>query len=114
VRDARDASFESDFDHDLGVGPESPRPGEDQDGESFGLSVFQRTGAPVHRTYFTAGSLVAAARRVRALAGSAADLAGGRRTCEAARNVVTVPGKVGGAPLRAGFRESFGRAAPIA
>jgi len=49
------SSFASDFNHDMGVGPESPRPGEDQDGESFGLSVLLRDGADVHRTYFTSG-----------------------------------------------------------
>ena len=47
------SSFETDFNHDLGVGPEKPRPGEYQDGESFGLSVFFRDGAEIYRTYFT-------------------------------------------------------------
>jgi predicted dithiol-disulfide oxidoreductase (DUF899 family) len=49
------SSFGSGFNHDLGVGPESPRPGEQQDGETFGLSVFFRDGGEVYRTYFTAG-----------------------------------------------------------
>jgi predicted dithiol-disulfide oxidoreductase (DUF899 family) len=49
------SSFESDFNHDLGVGPESPQPDKYQDGESFGLSVFLRDGEEVDRTYFTAG-----------------------------------------------------------
>ena len=49
------SSFESDFNHDMGVGPESPRAGEYQDGESFGLSAFLRDGEDVYRTYFTCG-----------------------------------------------------------
>ena len=49
------SSFESDFNHDFGVGPESPRAGEYQDGEAFGLSVFLRDGQQVYRTYFTKG-----------------------------------------------------------
>jgi len=49
------SSFESDFNPDLGVGPESPRAGEHQDGESFGLSVFLRDGEEIYRTYFTSG-----------------------------------------------------------
>ena len=49
------SSFESDFNHAFGVGPERPKPGEYQDGESFGLSVFLRDGEEVYRTYFTAG-----------------------------------------------------------
>jgi len=49
------SSFESDFNPDFGVGPEDPRPGEYQDGESFGLSVFLRDGGEVFRTYFTSG-----------------------------------------------------------
>ena len=49
------SSFGSNFNHDVGVGPESPRPGEYQDGESFGLSVFLRDGEKVYRTYFTSG-----------------------------------------------------------
>ena len=43
----------NDFNHDLGVGPETPRAGEYQDGEDFGLSVFLRDGDAVYRTYFT-------------------------------------------------------------
>ncbi len=39
------SSFETDFNHDLGVGPEQPEAGKYQDGESFGLSVFLRDGA---------------------------------------------------------------------
>jgi predicted dithiol-disulfide oxidoreductase (DUF899 family) len=49
------SSFGSDFNHAFGVGPESPRPSEYQDGESFGLSVFLRDGGEVYRTYFTNG-----------------------------------------------------------
>jgi predicted dithiol-disulfide oxidoreductase (DUF899 family) len=49
------SSFGSDFNHAFGVGPEHPQPGEDQDGESFGLSVFFRDGTDVYRTYFTSG-----------------------------------------------------------
>ena len=49
------SSFGSDFNHDFGVGPESPRPGEQQDGETFGLSVFIREGEEIHRSYFTCG-----------------------------------------------------------
>jgi predicted dithiol-disulfide oxidoreductase (DUF899 family) len=49
------SSFESDFNVDFGVSPETPRPAEYQDGESFGLSVFLRDGDNVYRTYFTNG-----------------------------------------------------------
>src|SRR5262245_25540749 len=49
------SSFGSDFNHVLGVGPDSPRPSEYQDGESFGLSVFLRDRGEVYRTYFTSG-----------------------------------------------------------
>src|SRR5919201_2528931 len=38
------SSFGSDFNVDFNVSPESPRPSEYQDGESFGLSVFLRDG----------------------------------------------------------------------
>jgi predicted dithiol-disulfide oxidoreductase (DUF899 family) len=47
------SSFESDFNVDFGVGPQMPREGVYQDGESFGLSVFIRDDASVFRTYFT-------------------------------------------------------------
>jgi predicted dithiol-disulfide oxidoreductase (DUF899 family) len=47
------SSFESDFNVDFGVGPEKPQVGAYQDGESFGLSVFIRTGDDVFRSYFT-------------------------------------------------------------
>ena len=47
------SSFESDFNVDFGVGPETPPEGVYQDGESFGLSVFIRDGEDVYRTYFT-------------------------------------------------------------
>lgn len=47
------SSFESDFNHDLGLGPATPRPEEEQDGESFGLSVFLHEDGSVYRTYFT-------------------------------------------------------------
>ena len=47
------SSFESDFNVDFGVGPETPQAGVYQDGESFGLSVFIRDDDSVFRTYFT-------------------------------------------------------------
>jgi predicted dithiol-disulfide oxidoreductase (DUF899 family) len=47
------SSFESDFNVDFGVGPETPQESVYQDGESFGLSVFIRDGDDVFRTYFT-------------------------------------------------------------
>jgi predicted dithiol-disulfide oxidoreductase (DUF899 family) len=47
------SSFESDFNPDFGVGPETPQPDAYQDGETFGLSVFLRDGDGVFRTYFT-------------------------------------------------------------
>src|ERR671935_82761 len=47
------SSFESDFNVDLGVSPETPQPDVYQDGESFGLSVFLRDGDSAFRTYFT-------------------------------------------------------------
>ena len=47
------SSFDSDFNVDLGLSPETPQPSEYQDGESFGLSVFLRDGDEVFRTYFT-------------------------------------------------------------
>jgi predicted dithiol-disulfide oxidoreductase (DUF899 family) len=47
------SSFASDFNVDFGRSPETPRVGEYQDGESFGLSVFLREGDGVFRTYFT-------------------------------------------------------------
>jgi len=47
------SSFESDFNIDFRVGPETPQEGVYQDGESFGLSVFIRDGDAVFRTYFT-------------------------------------------------------------
>src|ERR687887_176380 len=47
------SSFESDFNVDFGVGPETPQEGVYQDGESFGLSVFIRDEDSVFRTYFT-------------------------------------------------------------
>ena len=49
------SSSASNFNHDLGVGPRSPRPEEYQDGESFGLSVLLSDGGAVYRTYFTSG-----------------------------------------------------------
>jgi predicted dithiol-disulfide oxidoreductase (DUF899 family) len=49
------SSFESDFNVDFGVSPETPQPDVYQDGESFGLSVFLRDGDDVYRTYFTSG-----------------------------------------------------------
>ncbi len=47
------SSFDSDFNVDFGLSPETPRTGEYQDGETFGLSVFLRDGDNVYRTYFT-------------------------------------------------------------
>jgi predicted dithiol-disulfide oxidoreductase (DUF899 family) len=47
------SSFDSDFNVDLGLSPETPQPSEYQDGETFGLSVFFRDGDEVFRTYFT-------------------------------------------------------------
>ena len=47
------SSFESDFNVDFGVSPETPQPDAYQDGGSFGLSVFLRDGDDVFRTYFT-------------------------------------------------------------
>jgi predicted dithiol-disulfide oxidoreductase (DUF899 family) len=47
------SSFDSDFNVDFGRSPETPRVGEYQDGEEFGLSVFVREGDDVFRTYFT-------------------------------------------------------------
>ena len=47
------SSFESDFNVDFGVGPETPQADVYQDGETFGLSVFLRDGDSVFRTYFT-------------------------------------------------------------
>jgi predicted dithiol-disulfide oxidoreductase (DUF899 family) len=38
---------------DLGLSPAEPQPGEDQDGEMFGLNAFFRDGADIYRTYFT-------------------------------------------------------------
>jgi predicted dithiol-disulfide oxidoreductase (DUF899 family) len=49
------SSFESDFNVDFGVSPETPQVGEYQDGEVFGLSVFLRDGDRIYRTYFTNG-----------------------------------------------------------
>ena len=47
------SSFGSDFNVDFGVSPETPRAGDYQDGENFGLSVFLRDGDDFYRTYFT-------------------------------------------------------------
>jgi predicted dithiol-disulfide oxidoreductase (DUF899 family) len=47
------SSFESDFNVDFGVGPETPQPDVYQDGETFGLSAFLRDGGSIFRTYFT-------------------------------------------------------------
>ncbi|MGH9162501.1 MAG: DUF899 domain-containing protein, partial [Vicinamibacteraceae bacterium] len=47
------SSYGSPFNHDFGVGPESPQAGVYQDGEMFGLSVFLRDGENVYHTYFT-------------------------------------------------------------
>jgi predicted dithiol-disulfide oxidoreductase (DUF899 family) len=47
------SSFESDFNVDAGVSPETPRVGAYQDGENFRLRVFVRDGDDVYETYFT-------------------------------------------------------------
>lgn len=47
------SSHGTSFSHDFGLGPETPRPDQHQDGEMFGLSVFLRDGDEVYRTYFT-------------------------------------------------------------
>jgi predicted dithiol-disulfide oxidoreductase (DUF899 family) len=47
------SSFGTDFNHEFGVGPETPRAGAYQDGETFGLSVLLREGGDIYRTYFT-------------------------------------------------------------
>jgi predicted dithiol-disulfide oxidoreductase (DUF899 family) len=47
------SSFGTDFSFDLGVGPKEPNPGQYQDGEEHGWSVFLRDGDKVYRTYFT-------------------------------------------------------------
>jgi predicted dithiol-disulfide oxidoreductase (DUF899 family) len=47
------SSFESDFNVDFGLSPDTPQPDRFQDGEDFGLSVFLRDGDDVFRTYFT-------------------------------------------------------------
>jgi predicted dithiol-disulfide oxidoreductase (DUF899 family) len=47
------SSFESDFNVDFGLSPETPQPDQYQDGETFGLSVFLRDGNEVFRSYFT-------------------------------------------------------------
>jgi predicted dithiol-disulfide oxidoreductase (DUF899 family) len=47
------SSFESDFNVDFVVSPETPQADAYQDGESFGLSVFLRDGDSIFRTYFT-------------------------------------------------------------
>ena len=47
------SSFESDFNVDFGLSPETPKVGTYQDGETFGLSVFIRDGDRVFRSYFT-------------------------------------------------------------
>jgi predicted dithiol-disulfide oxidoreductase (DUF899 family) len=47
------SSFDSGFNVDFGVGPETPQEGVYQDGESFGLSAFVRDDNGVFRTYFT-------------------------------------------------------------
>jgi predicted dithiol-disulfide oxidoreductase (DUF899 family) len=49
------SSFDTNFNFDFGVGPETPQMSQDQDGETFGMSVFLRDGDQIHRTYFTNG-----------------------------------------------------------
>jgi predicted dithiol-disulfide oxidoreductase (DUF899 family) len=48
------SSFGTDFSNAFGLGPQTPRAGDYQDGENFGLSVFLRDANEVFRTYFTA------------------------------------------------------------
>jgi predicted dithiol-disulfide oxidoreductase (DUF899 family) len=47
------SSFDSDFNVDAGVSPETPREGAYQDGENFRLRVFLRDGDDIFETYFT-------------------------------------------------------------
>jgi len=48
------SSFESDFNMDFGLSPETPQTDQHQDGEMFGLSVFLRDDdGNVYQTYFT-------------------------------------------------------------
>jgi predicted dithiol-disulfide oxidoreductase (DUF899 family) len=47
------SSFETSFSHDFGLGHETPKKDEYQDGEMFGMSVFLRDGEDLYRTYFT-------------------------------------------------------------
>ena len=49
------SSFDTDFNHDLGVGPKQPQAGEYQDGETFALSALFRDGDAIYRTYYTKG-----------------------------------------------------------
>ena len=49
------SSFETDFNHDLGVGPKTPQAGKYQDGEEFALSAFFRDGDTIYRNYYTKG-----------------------------------------------------------
>jgi len=49
------SSFKTDFNPDFGLGTVAPQPEEEQDGESFGLSVLLRDGERIYRTYFTSG-----------------------------------------------------------
>jgi predicted dithiol-disulfide oxidoreductase (DUF899 family) len=49
------SSFETSFSRDFGLGAETPKKGEYQDGEMFGMSAFIRDGGEVYRTYFTNG-----------------------------------------------------------
>src|SRR4029453_14494749 len=58
------SSFETHFNVDFGVGPETPQPDVYQDGETFGLSAFVRDGEGVFRTYFTTSRGVEALRSV--------------------------------------------------
>src|SRR5207237_9455045 len=46
------SSFESDFNVDFGVSPQTPQPDVYQYGEPFGFSVFFIAGVVVYRTYF--------------------------------------------------------------
>ena len=49
------SSFETDFNHDLGVGPKTPQVGKHQEGETFTLSAFFRDGDTIYRNYYTKG-----------------------------------------------------------
>ena len=49
------SSFGTDLSRDFELGPEVPDPGQDQDGETFGLSAFLQDGGEIYRAWFTQG-----------------------------------------------------------